>query len=301
MALATRLMPFALTLSVAGCGLSAAPAPTAQTSAVKAAAPELALSMDLQASPAKSDEKTLMDPVLRPIAANPGQGREQELRSAFDAFAASARQAFGADKPLLDLDEVPAGATVSDLDTEGSLLPGFSVQAKPETTQARADREAYAWAYDAKMLYVGWGFAGRSSLWQFFGQSRHVYYSASKQRLLYLDYNFFRMKKSVWQSRDIVLEYGGKVISFFLNEPRGEFPFNGREAYNQATRMGYSYGNRTYATIKGVCIQPLLVGPNWFYMDVTGKPTVMVDAVTGESRMSHWLMDVVKIIFSISR
>ncbi|MBM3259413.1 MAG: hypothetical protein FJY99_06680 [Candidatus Sericytochromatia bacterium] len=301
MALATRLMPFALTLTVAGCGLSAAPAPTVRTSSVNPAAPELALSMDLQAPSAKADEKTLMDPVIRPIAITPDQGPEQELRSAFDAFAGSARQAFGADKPLLDLDEVPAGATVSDLDSEGSLLPGFSVQAKPETTQARADREAYAWAYDAKMLYVGWGFSGRSSLWQFLGQSRHVYYSASKQRLLYLDYNFFRMKKSVWQSRDIVLEYGGKIISFFLNEPRGEFPFNGREAYNEATRMGYSYGNRTYATIKGVCLQPLLVGPSWFYMDVTGKPTVMVDAVTGESRMSHWLMDVVKIIFSISR
>ncbi|MEB3237181.1 MAG: hypothetical protein VKO64_06115 [Candidatus Sericytochromatia bacterium] len=299
MALATRLLPFALTLAVAGCGISAAPTPTAQVRPSAPSAPELALSLDLGASATKDDGKNIMDPVIRPIAVAPTP--EQELRSAADAFAGAARKAFGPGKALLDLDEVPADATVSDLDTEGSLLPGFSVQAKPETTQARADREAYAWAYDAKMLYVGWGFAGRSSIWQFFGQSRHVYYSPSKQRLLYLDYNFFRMKKSMWQSRDIVLEYGGKVISFFLNEPRGEFPFNGREAYNQATRMGYSYGNRSYATIKGVCIQPLLIGPNWFYMDVTGKPTVMVDAVTGESRMSHWLMDVVRIIFSISR
>lgn len=306
MAAAVRLLPLAISAALVGCG---APAPsTAVTSpalrlsaqAATAAAP--AVGQSPAAAPVAFDQgKTLTDPVIRPIAFKAVSSPETDFKAAMQAFAGQARESFGDDQPLLSLDEVPAYATSSNLEAETSFLPGFTPQAKPETTQARADKEAYAWASDAKMIYVGWGFAGRSSLWKFLGQSRHVYYSPSQRRLLYLDYNFFRMKKSAWQSRDIALEYGGKVISAILNEPRGEFPFNGREAYDQATKMGYVYGNRTYATIKGVCLQPLLIGPQWFFMDVAGKPTVMVDAVTGQTRMNHWLMEVVKLIFSISR
>lgn len=198
-----------------------------------------------------------------------------------------------------EVGEVPAHAiTVPDESLKPST--GYGVQAQPETTQDKADKEALKWAGDAKQIYVGWGFAGRWAPLAMFGQSRHVYYSVDKTRLLYLDYNFFRFTKSRWESDDIILKFAGKYISWVLTEPRGRYPYNGLDAFNQASKYGYAYQNRPKATIKAICIHPIFVGPKWVFFDSIGRPAMVVDAATGETTWDGLLLDILKLLFTFN-
>ncbi|MBM3268489.1 MAG: hypothetical protein FJZ01_12640 [Candidatus Sericytochromatia bacterium] len=257
-------------------------------------------------------EPVLADPVINPVAAKPATapalqpalpaqpGNPQELGEAFKALRDGMTTKDGKPFNLFDMGEVPANAVI---EKDASLAApglGFSVQAMPEGTQGKADKEAFKWASDAKEIYVGWGYAGRVAPLAFFGQSRHVYYSVEKSRLLYIDYNFFSFTKARWESDDIVLKLGGKYITWLLSEPRGRFPYNGREAFWEATKYGYSYHNRPKATIKAICISPLIIGPKWVFFDAVDKPIIIVDAADGEVRWDGWLIDILRLLFTFN-
>jgi hypothetical protein len=246
---------------------------------------------------------TLPAEAVKPVSDSlPAQPKSlEELGHAFKVLREGMQTKDGKAFNLFETGEVPENAFV---EHDSSLQPtpglGFSVQAMPETTQGKADKEAYAWASDAKEIYVGWGFGGRWAPMALFGQSRHVYYSVQKTRLLYVDYNFFKFTKARWESDDIILKFGGKYITWVLSEPRGRFPYNGREAFWEANRFGYTYHNRTRATIKAICISPLIVGPKWIFMDGVDKPTMVVDAADGEVKWDGLLLDILRLLFTFN-
>lgn len=238
----------------------------------------------------------------RPAVTEPAAPKTlEELGEAFKTIREGARTADDKAFNLFDMGEVPDNAVV---ENDASLQPtpglGFGVQAMPETTQDKADKEAYKWASDAKQIYVGWGYAGRWAPLSMFGQSRHVYYSVDKKRLLYVDYNFFRFTKARWESDDIILKYAGKYITWVLSEPRGRYPYNGREAFGQASKYGYSYQNRPRATIKATLISPLIIGPKWIFFDGVDRPALIVDAADGQVTTDGWVLDILKILFTFN-
>lgn len=240
-------------------------------------------------------------PAARPAAEPTVPQTPEQLGEVFQTLRDGARTPDGKAFNLFDMGEVPAHAVV---EKDSSLQPtpglGFSVQAMPETTQFKADKEAYQWASDAKQIYVGWGYAGRWAPLSIFGQSRHVYYSVDKKRLLYVDYNFFRFTKSRWESDDIILKYAGKYITWVLSEPRGRYPYNGREAFGEAMKYGYSYQNRPRATIKGILISPLLIGPKWIFFDGVDRPALFVDAADGQVTTDGWVLEILRLLFTFN-
>ncbi len=293
-----------------GCGN---PAPhLASPAKVTTAATAPTVAAALQAPLPK--EPVLADPVINPVAARPAivpalesktpaqPKTPAELGEAFKALREGVQTKDGKPFDLFATGEVPPDAVVEHDATlqEDTPAVGFTVQAMPESTQGKADKEAFKWAGDAKEIYVGWGYAGRVAPLAFFGQSRHVYYSVEKARLLYIDYNFFSMTKARWESDDIVLKLGGKYITWLLSEPRGRFPYNGREAFWEATKYGYSYHNRPRATIKAICISPLIIGPKWVFFDAVDKPAIIVDAADGEVRWDGWLLEILRLLFTFN-
>ncbi len=297
-----------------GCGVGPGALP-ATPGAVVAARPVVA-----QAASSQQASKPVMgdsvitpvavaapDPEIKPVAQAGADGimagtpkTPEELGQAFKVMRDGMKGTDGKAFDLFNM-EVPANAVT---ENDPSLQPtpglGFDVQAMPETTQDKADKEAYKWASDAKQIYVGWGYSGRWAPLSMFGLSRHVYYSVDKKRLLYVDYNFFRFTKARWESDDIVLKYAGKYITWVLSEPRGRYPYNGREAFNQATKYGYSYQNRPRATIKATLISPLIIGPKWIFFDGVDRPCLIVDAADGQVTTDGWVLDILKILFTFN-
>lgn len=225
----------------------------------------------------------------------------EELPEAFRLLRDGFKNNQGEPFNLFDLGDAPAHAVI---EPEPSLSPtpgiGFSVQAMPEKTQGKADNEAFKWAADARQIYVGWGFSGRWAPLSSFGQSRHVYYSITKKRLLYVDYSFLHFTRARWESDDIILKIGGKYLTWILTEPRGRYPYNGREAFNEAARWGYVYENRPRAIIKGIAIHPILIGPKWVFFDASDRPSMTVDAADGEVRWDGYLLDILRLLFMIN-
>ena len=234
-----------------------------------------------------------------PLVPHSAADTQQALR----ILASGLKTADGKPFNLFDTSNPPADAVTTPdpaLSAAQTGASGYSTQAMPETTQAEADATAYAWAPDAQQIWVGWGYWGRWAPLSIFGQARHVYYSDSKQRLLYLDYDFFRLEKSEWQSDNIVMKFAGKYITDVLDDARGSFPYDGYDAFNEARQAGYDYSSRTNADIKAICIEPIFIGPKWIFFDETNRPAMIVDANTGEVSDSGLLWDIIQAVSYLS-
>ncbi len=258
----------ALSALVAGCGVQtphtiAAVAPAAK--APVAAQPVKALAD----APADVDAARLV-----PVAAAPAaQDRRAEALAMAKAIAAH-------------------GPVVTDLENLDVLDEGgFGVQTTPEKTQVKADAAAREWASDAKQLWLGWGY--KTISW--FGNSRHVYYSAQKKRMLTIDYGFWGNRRGQYETTGLVVQYAGKLIATFLQEPRDIYPVSGREAYNRA--QYHAYTNPTRGTVKVLMLNPYIVGPQWVFLDERNKPSVVVDANTGEVTSGGLLIELLGYLF----
>lgn len=185
------------------------------------------------------------------------------------------------------------GPVVTDLENLDVFndQPAFGVQTTPEKTQAKADELAHAWASDSKQLWLAWGFKTVS----LFGNSRHVYYSACKKRMLTIDFGFWGTKRAQYETTGLTVQYAGKLISALLKEPRDIYPVSGREAYNRVRNQAYT--NPTRGTMKVILIQPYIVGPQWVFLDERNKPSVCVDANTGEVTSGGILLELLGYLF----
>lgn len=258
----------ALSASLVGCGVQTAyNAPTVSQMAKAPAAVQPAQPA-LGAAPADPDAGRLV-----PVAAPAKDARAEALATA---------KAIAAYGPLVtDLDNLDA------LDEQ----PAYGTQTTPEKTQAKADELARTWSPDAKQLWLGWGFKTIS----LFGNSRHVYFSADKKRLLTIDFGFWGTKRGQYETTGLVVQYAGKLIATFLQEPRDIYPISGREAYNRARYKAYT--NPTRGTMKVILINPYIVGPQWVFLDASNKPSVCVDANTGEVTSGGLLLDILGYLF----
>lgn len=185
------------------------------------------------------------------------------------------------------------GPLVTDLESLDAIdeTPAFGVQTSPEKTQVKADELAHEWAPDAKQLWLAWGF----KTFSLFGNSRHVYYSATKKRMLTIDFGFWGTRRGQYETTGLVVQYAGKLIATFLKEPRDIYPVSGREAYNRARYQAYT--DPTRGTMKVLLIQPYLVGPQWVFLDARNKPSVCVDANTGEVTSGGLLLNLLGYLF----
>ncbi len=280
-------------LNRASVAASAAAAPARSASSPPAS---LTLAKSVTTAPAGG---LTSQPAAGPFVPRSAADMQQALRTLTGGLETADGKPFN----LFDTANPPADAVTTPdpaLSAAPSGASGYSTQALPETTQSQADAAAYAWAPDAQQIWVGWGYWGRWAPLSIFGQARHVYYSESKQRLLYLDYDFFRLQKSEWQSDNIVMKFAGKYITDVLDDARGSFPYDGYDAFNEARQSGYDYSSRTTADIKAICIEPIFLGPQWIFFNEMNRPAMIVDANTGEVSDSGLLWDIIQAVSYLS-
>lgn len=258
----------ALGAMLAGCGVQGAPGVPAESRLAPRPAAVQPAPAALGAAPTDPDARR-----LTPVAAPAEDARTEALASA------KALAAYG-----------PLVTGLEDLDALDET-PAFGVQTSPEKTQMKADELARAWSPDAKQLWLAWGFKTIS----LFGNSRHVYFSASKKRLFTVDFGFWGNKRGQYETTGLVVQYAGKLISALLQEPRDIYPVNGREAYNRA--RGQAYMNATRGTMKVMLLNPYIVGPQWVFLDESNKPSVCVDANTGEVTSGGILLELLGYLF----
>lgn len=195
-------------------------------------------------------------------------------------------------------------AAAKELGQYGPLMSGFEtlvapgdergaygVQTTPQKTQEKADAAAREWASDSKQMWLGWGF----KTFAFFGRSRHVYFSASKKRLLTIDFNFWGKKIGEYETTGLVTQYAGKLISKVLEEPRDAYAIDGADAYRIAKQAGFQMP--TNGNIKVLLFQPMFFGPQWLFLNGENKPSVIVDAKTGEVSSGGLLLQLIGYIF----
>ncbi|HEY9856440.1 MAG TPA: hypothetical protein V6D05_11925 [Stenomitos sp.] len=157
--------------------------------------------------------------------------------------------------------------------------PGQTIQIVPEDTQDNAQELAHAWQPDARQVYVGWGFWGISLL----GKVRHVYYSPKTNRQLRLEYSFTkgRLERHECDGTDF------KDAFLVLRDAYDMHPWQARDAYARAKRAGYRPGKYVTATL----LHLVGFGPQWVFIeDTSWRPTVVVDADTGDVTTSGPLM-----------
>lgn len=258
----------ALSALVAGCGVQTPH--TVSAVSPKAKAPVAAQPVKLADAPVDADASNLVPVAKAPVAQDP---RTEALAMA---------RAIAEHGPL-----------VTDLESLDAIdeTAGFGVQTTPEKTQMKADEAARQWAPDAKQLWLGWGY--KTISW--FGNSRHVYYSAQKKRMLTIDYGFWGNRRGQYETTGLIVQYAGKLISTFLQEPRDIYPVSGREAFNRARY--HAYVNQTRGTIKVLMLNPYIVGPQWVFLDERNKPSVVVDANTGEVTSGGLIIELLGYLF----
>lgn len=166
-----------------------------------------------------------------------------------------------------------------------------TVQTTPAATQEKADQIAHQWSTDAKQFYLGWGFKHIS----FFGRSRHVYFSNSRKSLYTVDFNFWGTKIDEYETSGLIIKYAGKLIAEVLNQPQDVYPVTGRKAYNLAREFGWAAP--TMGSVKVLLISPILVGPQWVFLDETNKPAALVDATSGTVQTGGWLLTALYYLF----
>lgn len=259
----------ALSALMAGCGVQTPHNVPAVSRAVAPAAVQ-PVQPALGAAPADRDASRLVPVAAAPAAKDP---RAEAL--------AMAKQIAEYGPLVTDLENLDA------IDEAAS----YGVQTSPEKTQMKADQAAREWAPDAKQLWLGWGFKTLS----WFGNSRHVYYSAQKKRMLTIDYGFWGNRRGQYETTGLIVQYAGKLIATFLQEPRDIYPVSGREAYNRARSQAYT--NATRGTVKVLLLNPYIVGPQWVFLDERNKPSVVVDANTGEVTSGGLLIELLGYLF----
>lgn len=252
----------AFSMVLAGCGTKAPVEPT------RATAPTIPTTPAAPAAQAP----------LAPLA--PSQAGKLDSRQ--DDFLAKTKELASYGALITDLASLQAPA---DSEVERSI------QTTPAATQEKANLCAHQWSTDAQQLYLGWGFKHVS----FFGRSRHVYFSRAKRSLYTVDFNFWGAKVDEYETTGLVIKYGGKLIADLLNVPQDVYPINGRKAYNLAREYGWSAP--ALGTTKVLLISPLLVGPQWVFLDETNKPAALVDATSGAVSTGGWLLTALYYLF----
>lgn len=157
--------------------------------------------------------------------------------------------------------------------------PTYAAQIVPETTQAKAQALARAWAPDARQAYIGWGFWKVSAL----SRIRHTYYSPSKQRVLKLEYSvtsaFLKQYEEDAEGYDLAFKV--------LRDAYDVNAYQVKDAHERARSYGYRPGKNTTASL----LNFVLLGPVWCFIDDrTWKPTVLVKADSGDVVTSGPLM-----------
>lgn len=186
------------------------------------------------------------------------------------------------------------GPVIQDVATLGANLDeesGYGIMATPESTQAKAVKQAQEWASDAEQLYLGWGFKGLT----FVGHARHVFWSPSKKKLLTLDYGFWGTLKDQVETENLAMKYGGALVRQMLREPSDRHEFNGKEAYQRAKKAGFEAP--THGAIKGILLDVYFLGPFWIFFDYRNQPAVMVDANDGRVISDSHVLDILKYLF----
>lgn len=172
------------------------------------------------------------------------------------------------------------GGLVTGLSSLTAEAPsGYATQLLPETTQAKAEALARAWASDARQAYIGWGFWKVSAL----GRVRHTYYSPSKQRVLKLEYSvtsgFLKQYEDVADGYDLAF--------LVLRDAYDVNAFRVKDAHERARSYGYRPGKNTTASL----LNFVFLGPVWCFIDDrTWEPTVLVKAESGDVVTSGPLM-----------
>lgn len=218
------------------------------------------------------------DPIVSPHAAVPGQNPSSNAQT--DTPTSMFKELAGYGPLLTDLETLEPGEESS-----------YGVQTTPEKTQEKADRAALEWSTDAQQIYLGWGFRGIS----WFGTSRHVYFSPSKKRTLTLNYGFFGGLKSRYESSSIVLTLGGSLITKLLREPRDVHAFSGRRAWSRAKQNGFKQATR--GTTKALLLEPYFIGPVWVFLDESNKPSMIINAHSGDVSTDGYLLSILRYLF----
>ncbi|HEY9897828.1 MAG TPA: hypothetical protein V6D00_01490 [Pantanalinema sp.] len=147
----------------------------------------------------------------------------------------------------------------------------YATQIVPETTQAKAQALARAWAPDARQAYIGWGFWKVSLL----SRVRHTYYSPSKKRVLKLEYSV----TSAFLSQTEEDGEGYDLGFLALRDAYDVSAFQVKDAHSRARSYGYRPGKNTTACL----LNFVLLGPVWCFIDDrTWEPTVLIKAESGE-------------------
>lgn len=178
-------------------------------------------------------------------------------------------------------------ATLTSEDAPNSI--GYAIQAKPEWSQEKADKAAKEWSTDAQQLYIGWSFNGLS----LFGTSRHAYYSKSKDRLLLVDYNWLGWKKHQTETSSPVYKLAAAVLA----TPSDDYLYDCKQCYRIAKDYGYE---NTAKSCRAFMVSLPFFGPYWMFLDGSDKPQVLVNARTGGPTTDGWILDAIRLLFSVT-
>lgn len=182
------------------------------------------------------------------------------------------------------------GPVIDQIDTLTSDdAPSYTVQAKPEWSQEKADKAAKEWSSDAQQLYIGWSFNGLS----LFGTSRHAYYSKSKDRLLLVDYNWLGWKKHQTETSSPVYKLAAAVLA----TPSDDYLYDCKKCYRIAKDYGYQ---NTAKSCRAFMVSLPFFGPYWMFLDGSDKPQVLVNARTGGPTTDGWILDAIRMLFSVT-
>ncbi len=180
------------------------------------------------------------------------------------------------------------GAAIDQVQTlTAEDAPDRAVAAKPESSQEKADGEAYKWASDSRQLYIGWGFKWVS----LFGTSRHAYYSPSRNRVLLIDYNWLGFKKHASEVDSPVYRLAAAILS----TPHDDYLYNCKQCFNMAKDAGYE--NRAQ-NCRAFMVQLPILGPHWIFLDSTDRPQVIVNARSGSLTTTGPVIEILRFLFT---
>ncbi len=134
---------------------------------------------------------------------------------------------------------------------------GYGTQLVPADTNLEAQHDAELWAPDAKQMYVAAGF------WRtpFFGLTKHVFYSPSRDQKYIL---YFKLFKGIVKRKIVKASPQYQLAYKIMRGAQDAWSYDLRAAHKRARD---AYYRPTGSITVGVLIHPLVIGPCWVFLD----------------------------------